>query len=125
MSKAIKFKNNTYLDSSSITHNKTTLSSILNNYNNRVILEYKNNSSTNMNDYYTPGIYKVGGSNWSNAPYSNSIYGVLVVLTNDGRTWQKTDTGSWLWQIFLNTASGIYLRRGINSTTPENWTQLH
>ena len=27
MSKAIKFRNNTYLDSSSITHNKTTLKS--------------------------------------------------------------------------------------------------
>ena len=32
MSKAIKFKNNTYLDSSSITHNKVQLSTILNQY---------------------------------------------------------------------------------------------
>ena len=125
MSKSIKFTDNIYLDSSSIVHNKTPLNTILNNYNNKVILEYKNIGSKNLNDYYTPGIYSIAGSGWSNAPYPNDIYGVLIVLTNDGRTWQKTDTGSWLWQILLNTSGGIYLRRGINSTTPENWTQLH
>lgn len=125
MSKAIKFKNNTYLDSSSITHNKVQLSTILNQYSGRKILEYRATTSNNFNDYYTPGIYSVGGNGWQNAPYSTSIYGVLVVLTNDGRTWQKTDSSSWLWQIFFNTSGGIYLRRGVNSTVPEGWTQLH
>lgn len=125
MSKAIKFKNNTYLDSSSITHNKVQLSTILNQYNGRKILEYKTSSSNNFNDYYTPGIYNVAGSSWQNTPYSSSIYGVLVVLTNDGRAWQKTDNSSWMWQLFFNTAGGVYLRRGVNSTVPEGWTQSH
>ena len=47
MSKAIKFKNNTYLDSSSITHNKTTLQSIINTYKS---VARKNNS---LNEKYT------------------------------------------------------------------------
>ena len=64
MSKAIKFRNNTYLDSSSITHNKTTLQSILNTYSNRKFLEWKSTTSKNLNDdiYITPGLFSIGGS---------------------------------------------------------------
>ena len=40
MSKAIKFRNNIYLDSSSIAHNKVTLKSILNTYSSRKPLEW-------------------------------------------------------------------------------------
>ncbi len=124
MRKSIKFKNSTYLDSTSIVHNKTSLSSILNTYNNRKILEYKSSTSKDFNSFYTPGIYGVAGI-YTNAPTSNTIYGVLVVLTNDGRTWQKTDNSSWLWQIFITTGGSVYLRNGINSTTPESWKKLH
>ena len=126
MSKAIKFKNNTYLDSSSITHNKTTLQSILNTYNNRKILEWKNTSSTNFNDnaFYTPGLYKLGAQ-YSNAYTSGTIYGVMLVLTNDGGIWRKTDSSSWLWQIIFNSGGSIYQRVGVNGSVPEGWKQLH
>jgi hypothetical protein len=87
-------------------------------------LEYKSSTSTDFNDFYTPGLYSIG-TTYSNAPYSGNIYGVLIVLTNDGRTWQKTDNSSWLWQILFNTSGKVYLRRGVNSTTPESWEQLH
>lgn len=126
MSKAIKFKNNTYLDSSSITHNKTTLQSILNTYNNRRPLEWKTTTSRNFNDnaYYTPGLYSLG-TTYSNAYTTGSIYGVMLVLTNDGTVWRKTDSSSWLWQIIFNTSGQIYQRVGVNGSTPEGWKQLH
>ncbi len=55
LSKAIKFKNNTYLDTSGVVHNKQNLQSILNTYLGRNIMEYKKLPSTNFNDFYTPG----------------------------------------------------------------------
>lgn len=127
MSKAIKFKKDIYLDSSSIVHDKTSLQSLINTYSNRKFLEWKKTSSTDFNsdDYYTPGLYSLGAT-YSNAPYTTSIYGVLLVLTNDGGIWRKTDTSSWLWQLLFDTSGRIYQRRGINSTTPESsWQQLH
>lgn len=127
MSKSIKFKNNTYLDSSSIVHNKTSLQSILNTYNGRKFLEWKTTTSTNFNsdDFYKPGLYSLSKS-YSNAPYTGNIYGVLMVLTNDGGIWRKTDTSSWMWQLIFDTSGRIYQRRGINSTVPEtSWQQLH
>jgi hypothetical protein len=96
----------------------------LNTYSGRKIFEYKTSTSTDFNSFYTPGLYSIG-TTYSNAPYSGNIYGVLIVLTNDGRTWQKTDNSSWLWQILFDTSGRVYLRRGINSTTPESWQQLH
>lgn len=126
MSKAIKFKNNTYLDSSSITHNKTTLQSILNTYNSRKFLEWKTTNSKNFNDdaYYTPGLYSLA-SQYTNAYTTGTIYGVMLVLTNDGGVWRKTDTSSWLWQIVFTTGGSIYQRHGVNGTAPESWKQLH
>ena len=124
MSKAIRFKNNTYLDTSGIVHNKQNLQSILNNYLGRNIIEYKKLPSTNFNDFYTPGLYSLG-TQYANAPYSSHLYGILIVLTNDGRTWQKTDNSSWLCQIVIDTSGRIYMRRGINSNVPEGWQQLH
>lgn len=126
MSKAIKFRNNTYLDSSSVTHNKTTLQSILNTYNGRRFLEWKSTSSKNLNDdvYITPGLFTIGGS-YSNCYTSGTIYGVLMVLTNDGGKWRKTDSSSWLWQIIITTGGSIWMRRGINGSVPEGWTQYH
>ena len=126
MSKAIKFRNNTYLDSSSIIHNKTTLKSILDTYNGRKFLEWKSTSSKNLNDdvYITPGLFTIGGS-YSNCYTSGTIYGVLMVLTNDGGKWRKTDSSSWLWQIIITTGGSIWMRRGINGSVPEGWTQDH
>ena len=126
MSKAIKFKNNIFLDSSSIVHNKTTLQSIINSYNYRKFLEWKAISSTNFNsnDFYTPGLYLIAGQ-YSNAPISSTFYGVAMILTNDGGIWRKTDSSSWLWQIVFTTGGAIYQRVGINGTSPENWKQLH
>lgn len=126
MSKSIKFKNNTYLDSSSIAHNKTSLQSILNNYNSRKFLEWKTTTSRNFNDdvYITPGLYALGGT-YTNAYTSGNIYGVLMVLTNDGGIWRKTDSSSWLWQIIINTGGNIWIRKGVNASVPEGWTQYH
>lgn len=126
MSKAIQFKNNTYLDSSSITHNKTTLKSILNTYSSRKFLEWKSTTSNNLNDdaYITPGLYSLG-STYTNAYTTGNIYGVLMVLTNDGGKWRKTDSSSWLWQIIINTGGSIWIRRGVNGSAPESWTQYH
>lgn len=126
MSKAIKFRNNTYLDSSSVTHNKTTLQSILNTYNGRRFLEWKSTTSKNLNDdaYITPGLYSLG-STYTNAYTTGNIYGVMMVLTNDGGKWRKTDSSSWLWQIIINTGGSIWIRRGVNGSAPENWTQYH
>ena len=126
MSKAIKFRNNTYLDSSSITHNKTTLQSILNTYSSRKFLEWKSTTSNNLNDdaYITPGLYSLG-STYTNAYTTGNIYGVLMVLTNDGGKWRKTDSSSWLWQIIINTGGSIWIRRGVNGSVPESWTQYH
>ena len=126
MSKAIKFKNNVYLDSSSIVHNQITLKSIINTYNSRKFLEWKETSSTNFNSdaFYTPGLYRIAGQ-YSNAPISSTFYGVVMILTNDGGIWRKTDNSSWLWQIVFTTGGAIYQRLGINGTAPESWKQLH
>ena len=126
MSKSIKFRNNLFLDSSSIVHNRTSLKSIINSYNNRKFLEWKTISSTNFNsnEFYTPGLYMLAGR-YSNAPYSTDLYGVAMILTNDGGIWRKTDNGSWLWQIVFTTGGAIYQRIGINGTSPESWRQLH
>ena len=126
MSKAIKFRNNIYLDSSSIVHNKVTLKSILNTYSSRKPLEWKSISSNNFNsnEFYTPGLYSLAGR-YTNAPYSTDLYGVAMILTNDGGIWRKTDNSSWLWQIVFTTGGAIYQRVGINSSSPESWRQLH
>lgn len=122
MSKSIRFRNNIYLDSSSIVHNKTMLNSILN----IPYLKWINTSSKdfNSNDFITPGLYSLGG-NYSNCYTSGVIYGVIMVLTNDGGIWRKTDTSSWLWQIIFTTGGEIYQRVGINSSTPGSWQKLH
>lgn len=125
MKKSIKLEDDFYWDANGIVHNQETLATFIQNYQNRVFLAYKGNGNADdFNHYYSPGLYSIGKS-IKNAPYSGAIYGVLMVLTNDGRTWQKTDSSSWLWQILFNTGGGIYLRIGINNTTPGNWTQIH
>lgn len=122
MSKSIKFKDNLFLDSTGIVHNKELLSSILN----RKRLEWRTTTSRNFNDndFITPGLYPLG-TTYSNAFTSGTIYGVIMVLTNDGGIWRKTDTSSWLWQLIFTTGGEIYQRIGINSSTPGSWQKLH
>lgn len=130
MSKSFKLVNSKYIQSSSISHNKSPLNTLLDNHtkdinhlNSRIMLDfYPGSLVDNFNNFYKPGIYPVmSGNALANAPYSSSIYGVLVVLTNDGRQWRGTDSSSWMWQIFFNTAGGVYLRCGVNSTNPDVW----
>ena len=65
------------------------------------------------------------GGSYSNCYTSGTIYGVLMVLTNDGTKWRKTDSSSWLWQIIITTGGNIWMRRGVNGTAPEGWSQYH
>ena len=120
MSKAIKFRNNTYLDTKSIMHNRNLLSDLIG----KKPLSFKNITSSDFNDFYEPGIYMVAGV-YTNAPYYGDIYGVIIILTNDGGVWRKTDNSSWLWQILINTTGNTYMRTGINETVPRSWVQIH
>lgn len=125
MKKSIKLENDFYWDANGIMYNHETLATFIQNYKNRMFLAYKENTNADdFNSYYSPGLYSIGRS-MKNAPYSGAIYGVLMVLTNDGREWQKTDSSSWLWQVLFTTGGGVFLRVGINSTTPESWKQIH
>lgn len=122
--RAIKLENGYFLDTSSIVHDKDFLSNIINQYKNRKILEFKGNAKDDLNNYYTPGIYGISGD-YKNCYTSSTTYGVMLVLTNDGGVWRKTDPSSWLWQFVFTTGGGIYMRCGVNSTIPDGWRQIH
>ena len=126
MKRSVKFSDDAYLDSSGIMHNKKLLSNIINNYDKRLLLEFKGFMEIeNFNDYYRPGIYGVSGVGLLNAPTSGYIYGVMVVITNDGDIWRTVDTASWMWQFLFTTGGAIYMRVGINSKTPGDLKQIH
>ena len=78
MAKAIKLKNNTYLDSSGITHNRKILQNILSN------LMGKSVSNTDYNNMTTTGIYYMG-VNCTNSPNGSSyIYLFVISKENEG-----------------------------------------
>ena len=121
MNKSIKFKDNIYLDTESIVHNKINLKQLLG----YKPLCYFNIISNDFNDFYNPGIYSIGGFNMLNAPHNGYIYGVLIVITNNGNQWKKTNTSSWMWQLLFTTGADIWMRLGINSEVPDEWKKLH
>lgn len=77
----------------------------------------------NADSCIKPGLYGVGQSA-GNLPTNAGGYGVLLVLTNTGEDWKYADTGSWIWQFYMNTAGKLYFRCGVNSSTFSSWKSV-
>ena len=103
MSKSIKLKDNTYLDSRGITHNRTLLNTIL-----ERLLSQKY-SGVDANDYTNTGIYYLT-RDCINVP-SNWIY--LVVF----RALNTTD----MVQLGINAGNSTIYVRNYNGTSWSTW----
>ena len=77
MAKAVKLKNDTYLDSSGITYNRKSLKEILSN------LMGKSVSNADYNDMTTTGIYYMG-INCTNSPNGSYVYLFVISEENEG-----------------------------------------
>ena len=120
MPKSFKFKNNMYLDSKGIVHNKTILSDFLPKLSRHYDMEKA--SEINLNNYVTPGRYYIGNK-YTNAPLSSTIFGVLIVITSRYYSWNKTDQSNWIWQIILDTSGNIFIRNAANDSFT-NWKRI-
>ena len=110
-----------YLNSNDYYPQTTPLSNIL-----QKCLKHFNRieTSTNLNDFTHEGLYRLT-TQYSNAPTSTDIYGILIVITSTGNDWNVSDMSSWIWQIIINTSGDIFMRIGVNSPFTNNWTKLH
>lgn len=126
MSKAIKFKNNTYLDTSSIVHNKTNLSEILNNivtgttgkkYTPAQLSSMTNGATSEVIDISKTNMFY---SDWSNySSYDNRFAGTLgIYIKNPG----GSSTGGVAIIFYYAGAIGINVR--IDSTRWGGWKWL-
>ena len=79
----------------------------------------------NFNDALREGGYVVAGDSDGipNAPYSENIYGKLLVFVSPGDT--HNNYNNWIWQIFLDTYGHIYYRLKVNGGNWWKWTLLH
>ncbi len=114
MSKSIKFRNNTYLDSKGITHNRRLLSDILNNlinggspvlYHPAQLSQMTNGNSTAIIDVTNTHLFY---SDWLDyASYDNKLSGVLGIYLKGVGT---TSTGGVAIIFFYNGNIGINIR---------------
>lgn len=106
MSKSIRLKNDTYLDSTGIVHNKMLLSEIL-----------LGNWVANLDELNTSGIYWFNPDTQGTHPNETNRYGQLISLVNNNRCGEgfsmKTQIAVTTW------ANGMYIRTNTNET---NWT---
>ena len=114
MRKSIKFRNNTYLDSKGITHNRRLLSDILNNlinggspvlYHPAQLSQMTNGNSTAIIDVTNTHLFY---SDWLDyASYDNKLSGVLGIYLKGVGT---TSTGGVAIIFFYNGNIGINIR---------------
>lgn len=87
------------------------------------LFQHHGRAPSNLNQAITHGTYSLGGE-FTNAPLTGTIYGMLLVYECSGKTWIPSDYSSWVWQFFLRTGGEIYMRCGVNSETMTSWTKL-
>ena len=121
MSKSIKLKNDNYIDSSGVVHEKEKLSDLLPKFIEH--FDKEKQSETNLNNYVEKGIYQLSMA-YQNAPISTTIYGVLIVITSRDYPWNPVDQSNWLWQVIFDTAGNAYLRTAVNSSTFNQWRRI-
>lgn len=73
----------------------------------------------NFNTALTAGYYYVGGSNFTGAPYTGNIYGILEVRVTPGDVYNQKD--NWAWQIFRDTSGREYHRYAVNAGGFTTW----
>lgn len=100
MSKSLKFKNDNYLDSTGIVHNKQKLSEILYGF----VREYFGGKTLNANDFTESGIYVFDTNNTisNRPPKVTDNLEFLVVL--------ETNSTSNAIQIWFNFTGALYFR---------------
>lgn len=113
MAKSYKLKDNNYIDSSGITHNRENLKDIINN---GLLRESKGD----LNNATETGIY------WFNPEVNNipqsAPYGNILTIVAPGN---KFEQGSWwIIQIAFTTYNSILIRNSTNGTTWTSWTQV-
>lgn len=72
-----------------------------------------------------PGIYRASNIPFEKDDAPNS-YGILLVLTSDGKSWVKDDQSCWIFQFFITTSNKIWFRCGANDNDwmSDSWTQI-
>lgn len=81
------------------------------------------NENTDFNNFLTEGEYDVvGNASVSNAPYTGTIYGKLIVKVNDGTT--HNNRTNWIWQYLMDTSGRIYRRKKTNSSSWSTWNKM-
>ena len=118
MSKSIKFKNNVFLDSSSISNNTNPL--------NKQIPKHVSQSyyAADLNDEMAYGQYEYN-NNTLNSPYKqDSSYDPFGIVFSVGNNFDPSWDWYWGFQIALGTSGGIYIRRKINQNNITNWKKI-
>lgn len=126
MSKAIKFKNNTYLDSSGIVHDKVSLKDILNNIvSSGKGIEYTPAQMSSMTNGNTSAVIDISKTHifytsWKDyASYDNRFPGTLgIYIKSPG----STSTGGVAIIFFYAGAIGVNVR--IDNTRWGGWKWL-
>ena len=92
------------------------------------VFKYNGDAPTDWNNARTFGIYHVGGIDYTNSPYDNYVYGVLIVYESYGGTWTPTEEeagASWIWQEFRGTNGNVFRRNAVNySNVWSAWQQV-
>lgn len=124
MAKSIKLKNETYIDSSSVVHNRDSLSNVINNINSQLSksLMYKkwiDGSNFDFDDALETGIYGYSGYNgkYKDNPIPYFSFGLVVVFSANSYTMQIIFCGVGM--------SNIYIRCAYENKVYGNFRQLH
>lgn len=78
--------------------------------NDNMALRYRGEASTDLNNTITFGMYNLR-TTYTNAPTTDTIYGVLLVYTNRGGTWDPSSAASWITQEII-AGTTKYIRYG-------------
>lgn len=118
MSKSIKLKNNIFIDSSNINHNRKPLNKqIPKNINQNVYV-------SDLNESVEYGQYCYN-SETLNSPFKqNSSYDSFGIVLVIGNNFDPTNNWYWWFQIAFGTSGGVYIRRRINQNNITNWIKI-
>lgn len=119
MAKSIKLKNEIYIDSKTIVHQKKVLNEILDHF----LYHYDMTTEIDLNHYIEKGLYHLSKT-YQHSPKNEVIYGILIVITSRNISWTPQDMSNWIWQIILTTNEEIFMRTALNTTTFSNWKKL-
>lgn len=81
--------------------------------------------TTDFNTALTHGFYAFASTDITGSPITGTVYGTLEVIVQQSKTWDYSNLGLYIWQIYRDTEGREFQRYGVNSETMSEWQRVY